>query len=159
MRAVHNAGTTASGPRPWFTATREWLGRFPLSILQLGMRIGVGAVFFNAGLLKYRSFEFAVKLFEDEYQVPLLDPPLAARMAMFNELTFPVLLFVGLATRFATLPLLGMIAVIQTFVYPHAWTDHLFWASNLVFLLTRGPGTLSLDHLIGQLVKKRRSSI
>ncbi|MBI4486876.1 MAG: DoxX family protein [Acidobacteria bacterium] len=123
------------------------------------MRIGVGAVFFNSGLLKYRSFEFAVKLFEDEYQVPLLDPTLAARMAMFNELTFPVLLFVGLATRFATLPLLGMIAVIQTFVYPNAWTDHLFWASTLVFLLTRGPGPLSVDHLIEQLVKKRRSSI
>src|SRR5919106_1793971 len=154
MRAVHNAGTTASGPGSWFIATREWLGRFPLSILQLGMRIGAGAVFFNAGLLKYRSFEFAVKLFEDEYKVPLLDPTLAARMAMFNELTFPVLLFVGLATRVATLPLLGMIAVIQTFVYPNAWPDHLFWASTLVFLLTRGPGTLSLDHLIGNLARK-----
>lgn len=94
-----NAGTTASGPRTWFIATREWLGRFPLSILQLGMRIGVGAVFFNSGLLKYRSFEFAVKLFEDEYNVPLLAPALAARMAMVNELTFPVLLFVGFATR------------------------------------------------------------
>lgn len=159
MRPVHNAGTAASGPRARFIATREWLGRFPLSILQLGMRIGVGAVFFNAGLLKYRSFEFAVKLFEDEYKVPLVDPTLAARMAMFNELTFPVLLFVGFATRVATLPLLGMIAVIQTFVYPHAWTDHLFWASNLVFLLTRGPGTLSLDHLIEHLARKRRLSI
>lgn len=159
MTAVHLAGRTTSGPRGLFIAAREWLGRFPLSILQVGMRIGVGSVFFNAGLLKYRSFEFAVKLFEDEYKVPLLDPTLAARMAMFNELTFPVLLFVGLATRFATLPLLGMIAVIQTFVYPNAWTDHLLWASTLVFLLTRGPGTLSVDHLIEQLVKKRRSSI
>jgi len=58
----------------WITSTREWLGRFPLSILQLGMRIGVGMVFFNAGLLKYRSFEFAIKLFEDEYKVPVLAP-------------------------------------------------------------------------------------
>jgi putative oxidoreductase len=159
MTDVHRAGTTATGLRAWFVATREWLGRFPLSILQLGMRIGVGAVFFNAGLLKYRSFEFAVKLFEDEYKVPLLDPTLGARMAMFNELTFPVLLFVGLATRIATLPLLGMIAVIQTFVYPNAWPDHLFWASTLVFLLTRGPGTLSLDHLIENLARKRSSSV
>src|SRR5438046_7609991 len=90
----------------WVDSMRERLGRFPLSILQLGMRIGVGMVFFNAGLLKYNSFEFAVKLFEDEYKVPLLDPAVAARLAMFNELTFPVLLFLGLATRFATLPLL-----------------------------------------------------
>jgi putative oxidoreductase len=153
MTAVHNAGTTDSGPRAWFIATREWLGRFPLSILQLGMRIGVGAIFFNAGLLKYRSFEFAVKLFEDEYKVPLVDPTLAARMAMFNELTFPCCCSWGL--RRCPLPLLGMIAVIQTFVYPHAWTDHLFWASSLVFLLTRGPGALSLDHLIEHLATKR----
>lgn len=142
------SGSGGSGLRARFVAARDWLGRFPLSILQLGLRIGVGAVFFNAGLLKYRSFEFAVKLFEDEYRVPLLDPALGARLAMVNELTFPVLLFVGFATRLATLPLLGMIAVIQTFVYPQAWPDHLFWASSLVFLLTRGPGTLSVDHLI-----------
>ena len=78
----------------------------PLSIIQLAMRISVGSVFFKAGLLKYHSFEFAVKLFEDEYKVPLLAPAVAARFAMFNELTWPVFLFLGLATRFATLPLL-----------------------------------------------------
>jgi putative oxidoreductase len=41
-----------------------------------------------------------------------------------------------------------MIAVIQTFVYPGAWTEHLVWSSILIFLLTRGPGALSIDHLI-----------
>ena len=71
-------------------------------------------------------------------------------MAMVQELTIPVLLFVGLATRVATVPLLGMIVVIQTFVYPNAWTEHLVWASILVFLLTRGPGAYSLDHLIAR---------
>src|SRR5438105_877924 len=127
---------------------RERLGRFPLSILQLGMRIGVGMVFFNAGLLKYRSFEFAVKLFEDEYKVPILAPAVAARMAMINELTTSTLLFLGLATRLTTLPLFGMISVIQIFVYPGAWPDHVLWGSILLFLLTRGPGSLSIDHLI-----------
>src|SRR4030095_14835365 len=121
---------------------------FPLSVLQLGMRVGVGIVFFKAGLLKYQSFEFAVKLFEDEYKVPFLAPALAARMAMINELTTSTLLFLGLATRLTTLPLLGMISVIQIFVYPKAWPDHLLWGSILVFLLTRGPGTLSADYLI-----------
>jgi putative oxidoreductase len=129
---------------------RATLARFPLSVLQLGMRIGVGAVFFKAGLLKYQSFEFAVKLFEEEYKVPLLPPDLAARMAMVQELTIPIFLFLGLGTRIATLPLLGMITVIQIFVYPNAWTDHLFWASVLVFLLTRGPGAFSVDHLIAK---------
>jgi putative oxidoreductase len=134
--------------RSIFIAIRQRLERFPLSIVQLAMRVGVGAVFFNAGLLKYRSWEFTVQLFRDEYRVPLLDPAVAARMAMIQELTIPVLLFLGLATRIATVPLLGMIAVIQTFVYPAAWTEHLVWSSILVFVLTRGPGTLSVDHLI-----------
>jgi putative oxidoreductase len=141
--------------RAWLSFARGWLERFPLSIIQLAMRIGVGMVFFNAGLLKLNSFEFAVKLFEDEYKVPVLAPAVAARLAMFNELTFSTLLFLGLATRFATLPLLGMITVIQIFVYPNAWPDHVLWGSILIFLLTRGPGALSLDHFIGRQLVKR----
>lgn len=126
------------------------LNRVPLSLLQLLMRIGVGSVFFNAGLLKYRSWELTLLLFRDEYKVPLFDPALMARMATFNELTFSTLLFLGLATRLATLPFLGMIVVIQTFVYPNAWIEHLVWASILLFLLTRGGGALSIDHLIAR---------
>ncbi len=142
--------------RGMWLATRQWLERVPLSLIQFAMRIGVGAVFFNAGLLKYNSWEFTVKLFEDEYKVPLLDPAFAARLAMVQELTLPVLLFLGLATRAATVPLLGMIAVIQTFVYPNAWTEHLVWSSILVFLLTRGPGIVSLDHLVDRYFASER---
>src|ERR1700687_3669321 len=138
----------------WVDAMRTWLARFPLSILLLAGRIGVGATFFKAGLLKYNSFEFAVKLFQEEYRVPLLDPAVAARIAMVQELTLPIMLFLGLATRMATLPLLGMIAVIQTFVYPNAYNDHLVWGAILVLILTRGPGVFSVDYLIGQYAKK-----
>jgi putative oxidoreductase len=144
--------------RTWFVKARQPLSRFPLPIIQLAMRIAVGSVFFKAGLLKYQSFEFAIKLFEDEYKVPLLAPAVAARMAMFNELTWPIFLFAGLATRFATVPLLVMITVIQIFVYPQAWTDNLLWASILVFLLTRGAGALSLDQFIEQSLSKRTRS-
>lgn len=140
----------AKAPLQWFDSIRQQLDRFPPSIVQLAMRIAVGSVFFNAGLLKYKSWEVTLLLFRDEYNVPLIDPALAARLAMFNELTCSTLLFLGLATRLATLPLLGMIAVIQTFVYPEAWTEHLLWASILVFLLTRGAGALSLDYLVAR---------
>jgi putative oxidoreductase len=71
-------------------------------------------------------------------------------MATSFELTCATLLIVGLATRLATLPLLGMIATIQLFVYPSAWPEHLVWGSILLFLLTRGPGALSVDHLIAR---------
>jgi len=98
-------------------------------------------------------------LFRDEYQVPLLAPEVAARMAMIQELTIPIFLFLGLATRLATLPLLGMIAVIQIFVYPNAYNDHLVWGAILVLVLTRGPGVFSLDYLIERLVISRRRSV
>lgn len=131
-----------------FVAVREWLGRFPLSLILFAMRLGVGFVFFNSGMLKINSFEFAVKLFQDEYRLPFIDPVTGAKLAAFNELTFPLFLFFGLATRLATVPLLGMVAVIEIFVYPQAWVEHLLWASVLLMLLTRGPGKISFDYLI-----------
>lgn len=103
MTAAGHAIDYASMVRFWLDFGRKWLARFPLSIIQLAMRIAVGAVFFNSGLLKINSWEFAIKLFQDEYKVPLLDPVWAARLATFNELTFSVLLVAGLATRIATL--------------------------------------------------------
>jgi putative oxidoreductase len=140
-----------------FAVLRAQLERFPLSIIQLAMRIGVGAVFFRSGLLKLDSWQFAVQLFRDEYRVPLLDPVLAAQIATAVELGVPPLLFVGLATRVATVPLLAMIAVIQT-IYPNAWSEHLLWTSILLFLLTRGAGTLSIDHLLARARQPRESA-
>jgi hypothetical protein len=43
-----------------------------------------------------------------------------------------------------------MISTIQLVVYPSGWSEHIVWASILLFLLTRGPGAVSLDHLIDQ---------
>lgn len=77
---------------------------------------------------------------------------------MLQELTIPVLLFLGLATRVATLPLLGMIAVIQTFVYPNAYNDHLTWGAILLLLLTRGAGVFSLDYLIDRYLRRRSAA-
>jgi putative oxidoreductase len=77
-----------------------------------------------------------------------LPPELAAYMAVSIELTAPVLLVLGLATRPAALVLLGMTTVIEVFVYPQAWPTHIQWAAMLLVLLCRGPGNLSLDHWI-----------
>ncbi len=141
-----------------FDSVCERLSRLPLSWLQLTMRIAIGAVFLNAGLMKYRSWELTLLLFRDEYKVPFADPALAAQMATFNELTFSTLLILGLATRLATLPFLGMLVVIQIFVYPQAWVEHLTWASILLFLLTRGPGAISIDQLIWRRFHGARNS-
>lgn len=60
-------------------------------------------------------------------------------------------------TRFAALALLGLVATIQIFVYPGSWTEHLMWASLLLLLILRGPGVISLDHVVGRLARGIRS--
>ena len=140
------AHTPARGP---FAETLALLERFPGSLRQLLFRFAVGSVFLKAGLTKIASWETTVALFRDEYQVPVFPPEIAATLATTFELGCSSLLIVGLATRLATLPLLGMIAVIQLFVYPSAWSEHLTWASILLAVLTAGPGAISMDRLLG----------
>jgi len=67
----------------------------------------------------------------------------------------PIIGSTGIRARIASiwsllgrLPL-GVIMTIQLFVYPQAWREHLVWGSILVFLLTRGPGAISFDRIIG----------
>ena len=149
------AASPSLRPLALLDTLRDRRGAVPLSLMLLIARLGIGSVFLKAGLLKYQSWQLTLLLFRDEYKVPLVDPALMAKMATFNELTFSTLLLLGLATRLATLPFFGMIVVIQTFVYPDAWTDHLLWASGLLLLLTRGGGTVSLDYLLGRWWKGR----
>ena len=159
---MHDMTTRPSALILWrarFVALREWLGKVPLSLILLGMRVAMGFVFFNAGLLKWNSFDFAVKLFADEYRLPLLPPELAARLAMMVEIGVPLFLFAGLATRLATLPLIGMTLVIVTLVYPASWVESLLWGSVLVMILTRGPGVFSLDHLIERWFTAREQEV
>ena len=131
------------------TMLTERLGRFPITIVQLLFRLAITSVFLKAGLNKIASWDLTVQLFADEYKVPVFSPELAARMAVTFEIGCSLLMIAGLATRLATLPLLGTILTIQLFVYPNAYSEHLTWASILVFLLTRGGGSWSLDRLLG----------
>jgi putative oxidoreductase len=59
-----------------------------------------------------------------------------------------VLLVLGLASRLSAAGLLFMTMVIQLFVYPSGWPDHILWISILLTIIARGPGAISLDHLL-----------
>jgi putative oxidoreductase len=122
----------------------------PLSIHLLLFRLAIASVFLPAGFLKLASWASTIALFQDEYKVPVLPPILAATLATTFEIGCSALLIAGLTTRLATLPLFGQIVTIQLFVYPQAWHEHLVWGAILLFLLTRGAGTVSLDHLISR---------
>jgi putative oxidoreductase len=131
-------------------SAREWLNHLPLSIPQTLARFAVAGVFFKSGMTKIANWDLTVQLFQDEYRLPLLPPDLVATMGATLELSMPVLLVLGLFTRLAVLPLLGMTAVIEIFVYPENWVEHLTWATLMIFLLLRGAGPYSLDHAIGR---------
>jgi len=124
------------------------LGQFPLSLLQLVFRFSIASVFWKSGQSKIASWDTTILLFTNEYHVPVLSPQFSAAMAATFELGCSALILFGLLTRLATLPLLGMVFVIQTFVYPENWVEHLTWTAVLLFLLTRGPGAISLDRLL-----------
>ena len=126
------------------------LGLLPMSVLQLMARFSMAIVFWRSGQTKIANWDLTLQLFANEYKVPVLPPEIAAPMAASVELTTPILLVLGLFTRVATLPMIAMTLVIQIFVYPQSWADHLAWMTFLLLLLTRGPGVISLDHLIGK---------
>ena len=122
-------------------------------LLALAARFGVGAVFFYSARTKVEGLlsvtDSAVELFREECKLPLVPPELAAHAAAYAEHLFPLLLFLGLATRASALALLGMTTVIQVLVYPSAWPTHLTWAAGLLYLAGRGAGRLSVDRAIG----------
>ncbi|MDG4601128.1 MAG: DoxX family protein [Defluviicoccus sp.] len=139
-------------------AGRALLEKFPTSILALAFRLAVAVVFFRSGLTKIASWDATVALFDMEYMVPILPAAFAAYLATATELGASALVACGLFTRFAAAALLGMTVVIQLFVYPENWPDHLLWGSILAYLVTRGPGALSIDHLIaGRLFEDQQS--
>ncbi|MGH8033773.1 MAG: DoxX family protein [Lysobacterales bacterium] len=131
-----------------FARVLRWLEGIPYAFLAMPLRLAVATVFWNSAMTKLASWETALALFADEYRVPVLPPELAAYMAVSIELTTPVLLVLGLATRPAAAILLGMTTIIEVFVYPLAWPTHLQWAAMLLVLLARGPGKISIDWLI-----------
>lgn len=126
------------------------LDRVPLSFPLLIARIATCSVFLRSGLVKLSDWAGTLDLFRDEYMVPVIPYQAAAYMAAGLELGCSVLILVGLLTRVSVLALFGMIATIQIFVYPTAWPDHIQWTGFMLFLLLRGPGAISLDHLIAR---------
>jgi putative oxidoreductase len=124
----------------------------PLSVNGLICRFAVTGVFWRSGETKVHDFFYlndsTYDLFRDEYKVPLLPPEIAAVVATISEHLFSALLVIGLASRLSAGALFGMTVVIELFVYPESWPDHLMWSASLIFIILRGPGTWSVDHVI-----------
>jgi putative oxidoreductase len=129
------------------------MDRIPYWFIALAARIFPAAVFWQSGETKVAGWSLkpsAIALFQEEYQLPLIDPTIAAYLSAFAEHFFPILLVIGLAARISALALLFMAVVIEIFVYPGAWPTHGVWATCFLVVIARGPGDISLDHLIAR---------
>jgi len=117
-------------------------------LFALVVRLYVAKVFFASGLVKLSNWNSTLALFENEYHVPLLPPNLAAYMGAGAELFLPVLLALGISTRFSAIALFifNVVAVIS---YPDlsdaGIKDHVLWGALLLVTVVYGPGKLALD--------------
>lgn len=133
------------------------------NLIALLARFSIAAVFWLSGQTKIeglvlnvvsgdvqlgwpRLSDTAIFLFQEEYALPLLAPTTAALLAAIAEHLLPILLLLGLGTRYAAVGLLLMTLVIQLFVYPGAYATHGVWASVLLYLMAHGAGKISVDY-------------
>ena len=144
----------AMNPFPAVVALLDRARRFlngAANVLDLAIRVLVARDFFLSGLTKIRDWDTTLALFQDEYHVPVLPPELAAIGGTFGELFFPVLLVLGLGTRFAAVGM-SLVNVMAVVSYWHVLKDlepalamHVTWAILLLVILFHGPGKISLD--------------
>jgi putative oxidoreductase len=127
-------------------------------LTQLALRIGLAVPFWRSGINKWDGFlqlnDVAVLLFSSEFKLhlpggpyPFPAPGIFAFAAASAEILLPLLLVIGLATRFAALGLLLMTLVVQLTV-PEGWPLHLTWAAMALGIMAWGPGRVSLDNLL-----------
>jgi putative oxidoreductase len=132
----------------------------PQSLTMLALRFALAVPFWYSGLTKWDGFlnlsfgaqqlfanDFKLHILGAEYPYPM--PELFATLSGLGEVGFPVLLVLGIGTRYAALALLGMTAIIQLTV-PDGWANfHLPWAAMALAIMTFGPGKISLDYVLG----------
>ena len=122
-------------------------------LVNLFLRFWMADVFLKSAILKMpQDFLFIGKgnwsstlyLFEYEHPLPFLPAELAALIGTSLELILPILLILGIATRFSAVILFAMTAFIE-FTYQQNIT-HIYWMILLAILTIQGAGKISLDH-------------
>ncbi len=129
-------------------------------LASLVLRLGIAIPFWKSGLTKWDSFgvlsETPVILFENEFMLHILGqeysfpfPTLMAYASSIGEIILPILVVLGLFTRFAAVGLLMMTLIIQL-TFPDAWPLHFTWAAMAIGVIYLGGSRFSLDKLLLQ---------
>ncbi len=131
----------------------------PSSLASLALRFALAVPFFKSGLTKWDGFlqlsdtpvllfteDFKLHLFGQTYDYPF--PTLMAWGSSLGEIILPILLVLGLFTRFSAAGILLMTAMIQLTI-PDGWANfHLPWAAIALAIIVIGPGKAALDTLL-----------
>lgn len=164
--------TTPSGPRSLAAGLRSLYARgaglasFAEPVGLLAMRLLLARVFFNSGLTKWDGLSVANSAYS-QFEVFYGNTGMSyfwmdnlARITAVAEILLPALLVLGLFSRIGALGLLTMTLVIQLTVcnpdynvcltgIEDWWNVHAWWAAIAFYLAVRGPGSLSIDRLLG----------
>lgn len=135
-------------------------GTFMESVGLLLARIALALVFWRSyktkvvegTLLEIDETQYFI--FENEFSGLPIPTDLAVPMATYAEFFFPILLFVGLFTRFSAVSLMIMTLVIQFFVFPtgdHFWGWAITPIALALVLISRGGGLFALDRVTDRL--------
>jgi len=123
-----------------------------ISLLIVRLILAYG--FFGPAIKKLNNFDSIVSWFSEGLNLPF--PTLNAILATSTEVAGVVLIFLGLMTRFISIPLMAVMVVAITTVH---WSNG-FQASNngfeiplyymimLFVLLSHGPGKYSIDETL-----------
>jgi putative oxidoreductase len=138
-------------------AMTNLMERIPHALIGLAGRLSLAWIFWTVGrarmggswnVLEPRGI--TISMLRGGYDIPQIPAGAAAVAIQTAELVLPVLLAIGLASRFAALGLLVLIAVFEIFVQPGPYALHGAWAAILLMIMKYGPGSLSLDHALGR---------
>jgi putative oxidoreductase len=116
----------------------------------LYLRLYVAWVFLKSGMHKIGDWETTLVLFEYEYAVPGLPFELAAYLATFSELVFPIFLIAGFGTRFFAIALtfvniMAVVSYYATLAKGAGLVWHYMWAAMLFTNVIYGGGFFSID--------------
>lgn len=133
-----------------FVKTLEGAKNIPLLMLRIVLAYG----FYGPAMMKWHDIEHVTGLFINAgIPAPHFSVYLVASIETFGS----ILLLLGLATRFITIPLMVVmiIAILTTAHFGHGFQAGnngfeipLFYLTMLFTLFIYGPGKISFDHLV-----------